>query len=254
MEKGSQEMNVLELKDFNAYYGNKKIINNLNMAIKRNKITAIIGPSGCGKSTLLLSLNRMLEEVEGRTEGQILFNGKNIYSISKEEIRRRIGIVFQKPTPFPFSIYKNLTYAPIYYGVRDKKRLDEIAKGKLIISGLYEEVKDEIHASALKLSGGQQQRLCIARALTVEPEVLLLDEPCSALDIKNTANIEKMLLNLAKDYTIVIVTHNLSQAKRISDYTAFMLDGELIEYDETHRIFSFPKDKRTKEYIEGIYG
>ncbi|SHI96588.1 phosphate ABC transporter ATP-binding protein [Lutispora thermophila] len=247
-------MNVLELKDFRAYYGSKRVINNLNMAIKKNKITAIIGPSGCGKSTLLMSLNTMLEEAEGRTEGQILFNGKDVHSISKEEVRRRIGIVFQKPTPFPFSIYKNLTYAPIYYGVKDKKRLDGIVVEKLKISGLYEEVKDEIHGSALKLSGGQQQRLCIARALTVEPDVLLLDEPCSALDVKNTANIEKMLMNLVQDYTIVIVTHNLSQAKRISDYTAFMLDGELIEYDETHRIFTSPQDNRTKEYIEGIYG
>lgn len=247
-------MNVLELKDFKAYYGNKKVINNLNMTIKKNKITAIIGPSGCGKSTLLMSLNRMLEEVEGRTEGQILFNGKDIYSISKEEVRRKIGIVFQKPTPFPFSIYKNLTYAPIYYGIKEKKKLDEIVEEKLRISGLYEEIKDEIHASALKLSGGQQQRLCIARALTVEPDVLLLDEPCSALDVKNTANIEKMLMNLTDNYTIVIVTHNLSQAKRISDYTAFMLDGELIEYEETQRVFSSPQDNRTKEYIEGIYG
>lgn len=247
-------MNVLELRSSYAYYGDKKIINDINMKIEKNKITAIIGPSGCGKSTFLLSLNRMLEESGGRAAGNILFNGKDIYSMPKEEIRKRIGIVFQKPAPFPFSIYKNLTYAPIFYGIRDKSRLREIALDKLKISGLYDEVKDELGMSALKLSGGQQQRLCIARALTVEPEVLLLDEPCSALDVKNTANIEKMLINLAGDYTIVIVTHNLYQAKRISDYTAFMLDGELVEYDETVRMFSSPQDRRTREYIEGIYG
>lgn len=247
-------MNILELKSFNAFYGDKKIINDMNIGIEKNKITAIIGPSGCGKSTFLLALNRMLEESGGRTEGKIIFYGKDVNSISKEEVRKRIGIVFQKPTPFPFSIYKNLTYAPIFYGIRDKNRLRETVIDKLKISGLYEEVKDELDMSALKLSGGQQQRLCIARALTVEPEVLLLDEPCSALDVKNTANIEKMLLSLSKDYTIVIVTHNLSQAKRISDYTAFILDGELIEYDETAKMFSSPKDNRTREYIEGIYG
>lgn len=247
-------MNALELKAFNAFYGDKKVLKNINMEIKKNKITAVIGPSGCGKSTFLLAMNRMLEESEGRTEGKIVFDGKDIYSMPKEEVRKRIGIVFQKPTPFPFSIYKNLTYAPIFYGIRDKKRLDEIVKNKLKISGLYEEVKSELNLSALKLSGGQQQRLCIARALTVDPEVLLLDEPCSALDIKNTANIEKMLLELAGDYTIVIVTHNLYQAKRISDFTAFILDGELVEYDETDKIFTAPGDIRTKEYIEGIYG
>lgn len=247
-------MNILELKFFNAFYGDKKILNNINMDIKKNKITAIIGPSGCGKSTFLLALNRMLEENGGRTQGKMLFDSKEIHSISKEEVRKRIGLVFQKPTPFPFSIYKNLTYAPMFYGIRDKKRLNEIVQDNLKLSGLYEEVKDDLNMSALKLSGGQQQRLCIARALTVEPEVLLLDEPCSALDVVNTANIEKMLLNLAKDYTIVIVTHNLYQAKRISDYTAFILDGELIEYDETSKIFSSPQDNRTKEYIEGIYG
>lgn len=247
-------MDIIELDSLNAYYGDKKILNNINMKIKKNKITAIIGPSGCGKSTLLSVLNRMLEESGGSTRGNIAFNGKDISSYDKEEIRKKIGIVFQKPTPFPMSIYKNLTYAPIYYGTRDKKKLEEIVQDKLKVSGLFEEVKQDLGMSALKLSGGQQQRLCIARALTVDPEVLLLDEPCSALDIKNTAHIEEMLLRLSQEYTIIIVTHNLSQAKRISDYTAFILDGELIEYDETEKIFSNPEDNRTKEYIEGIYG
>lgn len=247
-------MDIIEIKSLEAYYGNKKILNNINMKIKKNKITAIIGPSGCGKSTLLAALNRMLEENGGNTHGEIIYDGKNILSYPKDDVRKRIGIVFQKPAPFPMSIYKNLTYAPMYYGIRDRKKLDEIVESKLKVSGLFEEVKKDLNMSALKLSGGQQQRLCIARALTVEPEVLMLDEPCSALDIKNTANIEEMLLKLSQNYTIIIVTHNLQQAKRISDYTAFILDGELVEYDKTETIFNNPKDKRTKEYIEGIYG
>ncbi|WIV12215.1 phosphate ABC transporter ATP-binding protein [Proteiniborus sp. MB09-C3] len=247
-------MNIIELASLEAYYGNKRILNNINMKIKRNKITAIIGPSGCGKSTLLAALNRMLEENGGGIQGEIIFDGKNILSYPKEDVRKRIGIVFQKPAPFPMSIYKNLIYAPMYYGIRDRKKLDEMVESKLKVSGLLEEVKNDLNMSALKLSGGQQQRLCIARALTVEPEVLLLDEPCSALDVKNTANIEEMLLKLSENYTIIIVTHNLQQAKRISDYTAFILDGELVEYDETEKIFNAPEDKRTREYIEGIYG
>lgn len=247
-------MDIIELANLSAYYGNKKVLNNINMRIAKNKITAIIGPSGCGKSTLLAVLNRMLEENGGTTEGKVFFDEKDILNYPKDELRKRIGIVFQKPSPFPMSIYKNLTYAPLYYGVRDKKILNKIVDDKLKISGLYQEVKDNLKMSALKLSGGQQQRLCIARALTVEPDILLMDEPCSALDVKNTANIEDMLVNLLDNYTIVIVTHNLSQAKRISDYTAFILDGEIVEYGETNEVFNNPKDKRTKEYIEGIYG
>ena len=247
-------MNIIELANLSAYYGDKKVLNNINMRIAKNKITAIIGPSGCGKSTLLAVLNRMLEENGGAIEGKVLFDEKDILNYPKDELRKRIGIVFQKPSPFPMSIYKNLTYAPLYYGVRDKKILNQIVDDKLKISGLYQEVKDNLKISALKLSGGQQQRLCIARALTVEPDILLMDEPCSALDVKNTANIEDMLVNLLDNYTIVIVTHNLSQAKRISDYTAFILDGEIVEYGETNEVFNNPKDKRTKEYIEGIYG
>lgn len=247
-------MDIIELANLNAFYGNKKILNNINMKIKKNKITAIIGPSGCGKSTLLAVLNRMIEENGGSIEGKVIFNEKDILNYSKNELRRKVGIVFQKPSPFPLSIYGNLAYAPLYYGVKDKKLLNDIVENKLKVSGLYEEVKDDFKMSALELSGGQQQRLCIARALTVEPDVLLMDEPCSALDVKNTANIEDMLLNLLDDYTIIIVTHNLFQAKRISDYTVFILDGEIVEFGETEQIFNNPGDRRTKEYIEGMYG
>lgn len=247
-------MDILKINNLSVNYGNKDIIKDISMNIKKNKITAIIGPSGCGKSTLLTTLNLMIEENGGQFRGEILFKDKDILSYEKNEIRRMIGMVFQKPTPFPFSIYKNLTYAPIYYGIKDKQRLNSIVEGTLKKAGLFDEISNNLYMSATKLSGGQQQRLCIARALTVEPEILLLDEPCSALDIKNTANIETMLQEFSKDYTIIIVTHNLSQAKRISDYTAFILDGELVEYGETREIFTNSKDKRTKEYIEGIYG
>lgn len=247
-------MNILEINNLNVSYGSKQVIKNLSMNIEKNKITAVIGPSGCGKSTLLTTLNLMIAENGGSFTGEILFKGKDILSYEIDYLRRMIGIVFQKPTPFPFSIYKNLTYAPKYYGIKDKNRLNEIVENTLKRVGLYDEINKDLNMLATKLSGGQQQRLCIGRALTVEPEILLLDEPCSALDRKNTANIEEMLLELSKDYTIVIVTHNLSQAKRISDYTAFILDGELIEYDTTENVFNNPKDDRTREYIKGIYG
>jgi len=247
-------VNILEINNLNVSYGSKQVIKNLSMNIEKNKITAIIGPSGCGKSTLLSTLNLMVTENGGSFTGEILFKDKDVLSYEKDHLRRMIGIVFQKPTPFPFSIYKNLTYAPKYYGIKDKNKLNEIVESTLKRVGLYEEIDKDLNMLATKLSGGQQQRLCIGRALTVEPEILLMDEPCSALDRKNTANIEEMLLELSKDYTIVIVTHNLYQAKRISDYTAFILDGELIEYDKTENIFNRPKDDRTKEYIKGIYG
>lgn len=247
-------MNILEINNLNVSYGSKQVIKNLSMNIEKNKITAVIGPSGCGKSTLLTTLNLMIAENGGSFTGEILFKGKDILSYEIAYLRRMIGIVFQKPTPFPFSIYKNLTYAPKYYGIKDKNRLNEIVENTLKRVGLYDEINKDLNMLATKLSGGQQQRLCIGRALTVEPEILLLDEPCSALDRKNTANIEEMLLELSKDYTIVVVTHNLSQAKRISDYTAFILDGELIEYDTTENVFNNPKDDRTREYIKGIYG
>jgi phosphate transport system ATP-binding protein len=210
-------MNIIEVKDLTVSYGNKKVLKNFSMNIEKNKITAITGPSGCGKSTLLSVLNLMIEDNGGKFQGEILFKGKDIHSYKKEDIRKMIGMVFQKPTPFPFSIYKNLTYAPVYYGIKDKKQLDYIVENTLKKAGLYEEVRDDLNMKATKLSGGQQQRLCIARALSVEPEVLLLDEPCSSLDLKNTLKIEETLVNFSKDYTIVIVTHNLEQAERISD-------------------------------------
>ena len=194
------------------------------------------------------------EEKGAKTFGDIFFEGKNIKNFEVELLRKNIGLVFQTPTPFPFSIYKNMTYAPIYYGIKNKNQLDNLVKEKLKLAGLYDEIKDEINKSALSLSGGQQQRLCIARELTVEPEVLLLDEPCSALDIQNTIKIEEMLKKLSKNYTIIIVTHNLAQAKRIADKTAFFFDGELVEYEDTEKIFSNPRDEKTKKYINGIFG
>ena len=223
--------NILEIKDFSVNYGKNRVLKNINLGIERNRITAIIGPSGCGKSTFLKSLNLMItEEKSSEILGKIYFNGKNIKDFQIENLRKKIGLVFQTPTPFPFSTYKNMIYAPVYYGIKDKKELDKIVKEKLALAGLYDEIKDEMNKSALSLSGGQQQRLCIARELTVEPEILLLDEPCSALDIQNTMKIEEMLKNLSSKYTIVIVTHNLAQAKRIADKTAFFFDGELVEY------------------------
>lgn len=247
--------NILKVKNLSIEMENKKILNNIDMEIRTNKITAIIGPSGCGKTTFLKSLNRLIEEnQEVKIEGKILFQDRDITDINIDEFRKKVGLVFQNPTPFPFSIYKNMVYAPIYYGEKNKKRLESIVREKLEDAGLYDEVKDDLKKSALKLSGGQQQRLCIARALTVDPQILLLDEPCSALDIQNSAKIEKLLKKLSEKYTIVIVTHNLFQAKRIADYTAFFLDGELVEYDESKKIFENPKDERTKEYIKGIFG
>lgn len=246
---------ILKVKNLSIEMENKKILNNINMEIKINKITAIIGPSGCGKTTFLKSLNRLIEEnQEVKIEGKILFQDRDITDINIDEFRKKVGLVFQNPTPFPFSIYKNMVYAPIYYGEKNKKRLESIVREKLEDAGLYDEVKDDLKKSALKLSGGQQQRLCIARALTVDPQILLLDEPCSALDIQNSDKIEKLLKKLSEKYTIIIVTHNLFQAKRIADYTAFFLDGELVEYDESKKIFENPKDERTKEYIKGIFG
>lgn len=247
--------NILEIKNLSVSYEDKKILKGININIKKNKITSIIGPSGCGKTTFLKTLNSIInEEGNPEIEGEIFFKGKNIKDIDEENLRKNIGLVFQTPTPFPFSIYKNMTYVPVYYGITDKKELDSIVKEKLETAGLYEEVKNELNKSALKLSGGQQQRLCIARSLTAEPEIILLDEPCSALDIQNTEKIEQMLLNLSEKYTIIIVTHNLFQAKRISNYTAFFLDGGLVEFNKTEKIFSNPSDERTKNYIKGIYG
>ena len=245
---------MITLHDFGVAYEKKAVLKGVNTAFSPGKITAIIGPSGCGKSTLLKAINRMLElEKDADTEGSIHLNGKDIHTIPAEELRRRVGMVFQIPTPFPMSIYKNMTYAPQYYGVHGKQKLDEIVRTNLQVTGLWEEVKDELNKSALKLSGGQQQRLCIARALTANPEVLLLDEPCSALDVKSTQTIEELLLKLKEKYTIVIVTHNLFQARRIADECIFMLNGELWEQNSTEELFTNPQRQETKDYLQGVY-
>ncbi|NLY77647.1 MAG: phosphate ABC transporter ATP-binding protein [Tissierellia bacterium] len=245
------------IKDMDLYYGDFHALKNINMKIKEKYITAIIGPSGCGKSTLLKSLNRMNDLIEGlRIEGNILLDGKDIYGedFDVNLLRKRVGMVFQRPNPFPISIYDNIAYGPRVHGIRDKKRLDEIVERSLRLAAIWDEVKDNLKKNALRISGGQQQRICIARALAVEPEVLLMDEPTSALDPISTAKIEELIEELKRDYTIVIVTHNMQQAARVSDYTAFMLKGDLVEYDKTEDIFSVPKDKRTEDYITGRFG
>ncbi|MCI6732382.1 MAG: phosphate ABC transporter ATP-binding protein [Lachnospiraceae bacterium] len=246
---------ILKINHLTTAYDGRAALEDISLEIPARRITAILGPSGCGKSTLLHSINGMVEEVpNAKVTGEIFLNGQNIRKIPTEELRRRIGLVFQIPAPFPFSIYKNMTYAPIYYGIKDKKKLDELVKEKLQLAGLYEEVKDDLNRSAGKLSGGQQQRLCIARALTVEPEVLLLDEPCSALDVKSTAAIENMLLELKKSYTIVLVTHNIQQAKRISDRAVFLYNGRLIEAADTGQLFASPKAEETRDFLSGNFG
>ena len=250
-------MNKLEIKDLNLYYGDFHALKNIQMDIEEKKITAFIGPSGCGKSTLLRSINRMNDLVEGcRIEGQILLDGKNVYDKSMDinMLRKRVGMVFQKPNPFPMSIYDNIAYGPRTHGIRNKKKLDEIVEKSLRDAAIWEECKDRLKKSALGLSGGQQQRLCIARALACNPEVLLMDEPTSALDPISTCRIEDLVLELKKDYTVVIVTHNMQQSLRISDNTAFFLLGDMVEYGPTEQIFTVPKDKRTENYITGRFG
>lgn len=250
-------MNKLEIKDLNLYYGDFHALKNIQMDIEEKKITAFIGPSGCGKSTLLRSINRMNDLVEGcRIEGQILLDGKNVYDKSMDinMLRKRVGMVFQKPNPFPMSIYDNIAYGPRTHGIRNRKKLDEIVEKSLRDAAIWEECKDRLKKSALGLSGGQQQRLCIARALACNPEVLLMDEPTSALDPISTSRIEDLVLELKKDYTVVIVTHNMQQALRISDNTAFFLLGDMVEYGPTEQIFTVPKDKRTENYITGRFG
>lgn len=250
-------MNKLEIKDLNLYYGDFHALKNIQMDIEEKKITAFIGPSGCGKSTLLRSINRMNDLVEGcRIEGQILLDGKNVYDKSMDinMLRKRVGMVFQKPNPFPMSIYDNIAYGPRTHGIRNRKKLDEIVEKSLRDAAIWEECKDRLKKSALGLSGGQQQRLCIARALACNPEVLLMDEPTSALDPISTCRIEDLVLELKKDYTVVIVTHNMQQALRISDNTAFFLLGDMVEYGPTEQIFTVPKDKRTENYITGRFG
>ena len=250
-------MGKIDIKDMDLFYGSFQALKNVNLEIEPNKITAFIGPSGCGKSTLLKSLNRMNDLVEGcRIEGKILLDGQDIYAKSMDvnTLRKRVGMVFQKPNPFPMSIYDNEAYGPRTHGIHSKARLDEIVEKSLRNAAIWDEVKDRLKKSALGMSGGQQQRLCIARALAVEPEVLLMDEPTSALDPISTSKIEDLAADLKKDYTIVMVTHNMQQAVRISDNTAFFLLGEMIEYNNTEKLFSIPSDKRTEDYITGRFG
>lgn len=248
---------IISVKNLDLYYGDHKALNGISMDIERNSITAFIGPSGCGKSTFLRTLNRMNDLIPNvKIEGEVIYNDKNIYdkNVDIYNLRKEVGMVFQKPNPFPMSIYDNVAYGPRTHGIHNKKELDKIVEESLKKAAIYDEVKDNLKKSALSLSGGQQQRLCIARALAVKPKVLLMDEPTSALDPISTGKIEELALELKKDYTIVIVTHNMQQALRISDKTAFFLLGDLIEYDDTQKIFSMPKNKKTEDYITGRFG
>ena len=249
-------MDKLTIKNLDLYYSEFKALKNINLNIQEKEITAFIGPSGCGKSTLLKSLNRMNDLVEGcRIEGEVLLDGENIYKdMDVNLLRKRVGMVFQKPNPFPMSIYDNIAYGPRTHGIRSKVKLDELVENSLRGAAIWDEVKDRLKKSALGLSGGQQQRICIARALAVQPEVLLMDEPTSALDPISTSKIEDLAVELKKDYTIIMVTHNRQQAARISDKTAFFLLGEVIEFGDTEKMFSMPEDKRTEDYITGRFG
>ncbi len=253
----TRDDSVLSVRDLSVYYGAAKALERISMEIPACQVTALIGPSGCGKSTFLRSINRMNDLIDNvRVEGSVRLGGEEIYApdIDVVELRKRIGMVFQRPNPFPKSIYENVVYAPRRHGLRDAQRLREIARESLEKAALWDEVKDRLFDSALNLSGGQQQRLCIARALAVQPEVLLMDEPTSALDPIATDKIEELILELKASYTIVMVTHNMQQAGRISDSTAFFLSGELVECDQTNRLFSNPRDQRTEEYITGKFG
>ncbi len=249
-------MDKFTITDLNLYYGDFHALKDVNLHLGAGEITAFIGPSGCGKSTLLKTLNRMNDLVEGcRITGDVLLDEENIYgNMDVNHLRKRVGMVFQKPNPFPMSVYDNIAYGPRTHGIRSKMKLDDIVEEALRNAAIWDELKDRLKKSALGLSGGQQQRLCIARALAVQPEVLLMDEPTSALDPISTSKIEDLAVELKKDYTIIIVTHNMQQAARISDKTAFFLLGEVIEYGETDQLFSVPKDKRTEDYITGRFG
>lgn len=249
-------MEKFTVKNLDLWYNDFKALKNINLGMQENSITAFIGPSGCGKSTLLKSLNRMNDLVEGcRITGEVLLDGEDIYgNMDVNMLRRRVGMVFQKPNPFPMSIYDNIAFGPRTHGIRSKAKLDEIVEESLRDAAIWDETKDVLKKSALAMSGGQQQRLCIARALAVKPEVLLMDEPTSALDPISTSKIEDLALELKKKYTIIMVTHNMQQSVRISDYTAFFLLGEVIEYSETEKMFSTPQDKRTEDYITGRFG
>ena len=249
-------MNKFEIENMELYYGDFHALKGINMKIPQNEISAFIGPSGCGKSTFLKSLNRMNDLVEGcKITGTALLDGEDIYGdMDVNMLRKKVGMVFQKPNPFPMSVYDNIAFGPRTHGIRSKVQLDEIVEKSLRDAAIWDELKDRLKKSALGLSGGQQQRLCIARALAVQPEVLLMDEPTSALDPISTSKIEDLVLELKKNYTIVMVTHNMQQAARISDKTAFFLLGEVIEYDNTEKLFSTPRDKRTEDYITGRFG
>ncbi|KXU42523.1 MAG: phosphate ABC transporter ATP-binding protein PstB [Longibaculum muris] len=250
-------MAKIQARNLNLYYGEKHALKDVSLDIMENKITAFIGPSGCGKSTFLKTLNRMNDYVNNvKIEGEILLDDENIYDsrVDTTILRKKVGMVFQQPNPFPMSIYDNVAYGPRIHGIKNKKELDVIVEKSLKAAALYDEVADRLHSSALGLSGGQQQRLCIARCLAVEPEVILLDEPTSALDPISTLKIEELLMELKNKYTIAIVTHNMQQASRIADYTAFFLVGEMVEYGKTKDIFSLPQDKRTEDYITGRFG
>jgi phosphate transport system ATP-binding protein len=256
VSKGSDK--VIVVRNLNFYYDSVHVLKNINLEIEKNVVTALIGPSGCGKTTLLRVFNKMYKFVDkARVEGEVIFEGKNILddnSIDDFELRSRVGMVFQKPNPFYLSIYENVAFGPRLRGIRKKSVLDEIVEKSLRAAGIWDEVKDRLHKPATSLSGGQQQRVCIARALAVEPEVILMDEPTSALDPISSAKIEELIVELSKNYTVVIVTHNMQQASRISDYTGFLLMGELIEFDKTEKIFTSPSDKRTEDYITGRFG
>jgi phosphate transport system ATP-binding protein len=248
---------TIRIRDLDAYYGDFHALKNINMDIEKNRVTALIGPSGCGKSTFIRCFNRMNDFIDGfRLEGHIWIGGEDIHDPDADPVllRKKVGMVFQKPNPFPKSIFENVAYGPRVHGERNRAKLQEIVEESLKKAALWDEVKDRLNDNALDLSGGQQQRLCIARALSVEPEIILMDEPASALDPIATAKIEELILDLKRDYTVVIVTHNMQQAARVGDYTAFFLMGELIEYDDTTRIFENPSDKRTEDYITGRFG
>ncbi len=250
-------MKIIETKDLNFWYGDFHALKNINMEVESNTVTAFIGPSGCGKSTYLRLFNRMNDLIEGsRLEGQVLISGKDIYTkdIDVDTLRKRVGMVFQRPNPFAKSIFDNVAYGLRVNGIKDKKAISETVEQSLKASALWEEVKDKLNKSAFELSGGQQQRLCIARALAVKPEILLMDEPASALDPISTVKIEELIFQLKKDYTIVIVTHNMQQAARVSDKTAFFYLGELVEYDDTNKIFTNPSVPATQNYITGRFG
>ena len=251
------EKTKISVHDLNLYYGDNHALKNVNMEIKENAITAFIGPSGCGKSTFLKTLNRMNDLVDNVSiTGKVELDGEDIYEkgIDTTILRKKVGMVFQQPNPFPMSIYDNIAYGPRVHGIKDKKKLDEIVEESLRGAAIWDEVKDRLKKSALGLSGGQQQRICIARALAVSPEVLLMDEPASALDPISTTKIEDLMEELKKKYTVVVVTHNMQQAVRVSDYTAFFLVGEMVEFGKTNEIFSYPQDKRTEDYITGRFG